>query len=71
MAQIVVAVESAVVTVNGIARAVRKGDAWSAAADIVKARPDLFSADPVHARGYTVEQATRAPGERSAARRGR
>ena len=66
-----VAVESAAVNVDGVMRAVRKGDAWSADADVVKARPDLFTADPSHARGWAPERATRAPGERSAARRGR
>ena len=71
MGSIVVAVESATVNVGGIIRAVRKGDAWSAEADVVKAHPDLFTADPSQARGWTPEQATRAPGERSSARRGR
>lgn len=63
-ARIVVAVESAAVSVGGTVRAVRKGDAWSADADVVHARPDLFTDDPSSARGGRVESATRAPGER-------
>jgi hypothetical protein len=42
-----------------------RGEAWDAEADIVKLRPDLFTADrlTIHDdRG--VERATRAPGEK-------
>lgn len=63
-ARIVVAVESAAVIVDGTVRAVRKGDAWSADADVVRARPDLFTDNPAKARGGRIEAATRAPGER-------
>jgi len=63
-AGIVVAVESAAINVDGTVRAVRKGDAWAANADVVRARPDLFTDDPARAKGGRVEAATRAPGER-------
>jgi hypothetical protein len=53
----------------------RRGDAWHADHPLVMARPDLFSTDPleVHPRGWVsavVEQATEAPGERRATKRG-
>jgi hypothetical protein len=52
---------------------IRKGEAWDAADPIVVANPSLFSADAALARRTTprevVEQSTRAPGEKSRARR--
>ena len=51
---------------------VRKGEAWNADDPIVRANPTLFSSDPGRARGVSpdvVEQSTRAPGEKSNARR--
>ena len=78
MSGIVIALQSATVATPGsrYPTTVRKGEAWAADAVIVKAHPGLFSADPSHAkgaapvaRGEVVEQATRAPGERSRARR--
>lgn len=45
-------------------------DTWAADDPFVKARPDLFSADPIvvaHSTGFdpsAVERATRAPGEK-------
>jgi hypothetical protein len=53
----------------------RENDPWDADDPLVKARPGLFSDDPVkvmrtvHA-APVVEQATRAPGERRNTRRG-
>lgn len=78
MESIVVAVESSTVSVGGGRPvAVRKGEAWAADSDVVKAAPGLFSTDPARARGRvtapagpaSVEQSTRRPGERSSARR--
>jgi hypothetical protein len=55
---------------------IRKGEAWDADDPIVKANPSLFSTDPGNARTTAlrpaerpVEQATKAPGEKSRARR--
>ena len=56
---------------------VRRGEAWDAADPIVKANPSLFSADATRARttvprtskNRPVESSTRAPGEKSRARR--
>lgn len=52
---------------------VRRGEAWDADDPVVLANPSWFSADPSAARATAqrevVEQATRAPGERSRARR--
>jgi hypothetical protein len=41
----------------------RRGDAWDAGAQIVKAHPHLFEDEPANVLGR-VERATRAPGER-------
>lgn len=73
MEGIVVAVTNTVVRVDGVAVPLRKGDAWAASAAVVQQHPGMFSADPSAARGGPgpVEQATRAPGERSNARRAR
>lgn len=52
---------------------IRRGEAWDADDPIVRANPSLFSDDPGRARvsvlREVVEQATRAPGEKSRARR--
>jgi hypothetical protein len=52
---------------------IRRGEAWNADDPVVINNPSLFSADGRLARGTAprevVEQATRAPGERSRARR--
>ena len=75
---IVVALSSATVATPGsrYPTTVRKGEAWASDAEIVKAHPSLFTADPSHAKGAApvaraevVEQSTRAPGEKSRARR--
>lgn len=72
---IVVALANSVVS-NGTRQpiVIRRGEAWAADDPIVTANPSLFSADPAQARisrgrGEVVEQATRAPGEKSRARR--
>ena len=69
---IVVALVDSVVS-NGTRQptVLRKGEAWSADDPVVRAHPGLFSADPGKARASErpVEQATRAPGEKSRARR--
>jgi hypothetical protein len=71
---IVVALRDSMVG-NGTRRPVviRRGEAWDADDPIVLANPSIFSADPAAARGTAprevVEQATRAPGEKSRARR--
>lgn len=73
MEGIVVAITSAAIRVDGVVVTIRKGDAWAASAPVVQQHPGMFSADQSAARGGTapVEQATRAPGERSNARRTR
>jgi hypothetical protein len=53
---------------------IRKGEAWDADDPIVVAHPELFTTDARTARrstprGEVVEQSTRAPGEKSRARR--
>ena len=55
---------------------IRKGEAWNADDPVVLANPSLFSTDPRRARGTAqrsheeiVEQKTKAPGEKSRARR--
>lgn len=56
---------------------VRKGEAWDGGDPIVKANPSLFSSDAARARSSVlrnskdrpVEQSTKAPGEKSRARR--
>lgn len=78
---IVVAVTSGTVRLDGQSIAIRKGEAWNAQSPVVREHPDMFSSDPQRALGgelgaasdveRPVEQATRAPGERSGARRGR
>lgn len=74
---IVVALNNSVIP-NGTRQpvVVRRGEAWDADDPVVKANPSMFSADPAAARqtrlrsrDEVVEQATRAPGERSRARR--
>jgi hypothetical protein len=77
MSGIVVALTDSMVG-NGTRQPVviRKGEAWDGSDPIVKANPSLFSSDPPRARRTTpreevVEQATRAPGEKSRARRAR
>lgn len=73
MAGIVVAIVNSMVASGGRQPTViRKGEAWDADSPVVKAHPDLFSTDPSRARGTErrpVEQSTRAPGEKSRARR--
>ena len=58
---------------------VRKGSHWPADDPVVKAHPDLFSADPRFGLNYSVEPdgfdapaetATKAPGEKRQTRRG-
>jgi hypothetical protein len=56
---------------------IKRGEAWDADDPIVVANPSLFTADPGRARSTTgrkpsptVEQTTRAPGEKSRTRRG-
>lgn len=69
---IVVAVNTANVSCGGRRWHVQRGSAWAADDPVVKAHPDLFTAEAganVH-RSVPVEQATRAPGERRATRRG-
>jgi hypothetical protein len=76
---IVIALQSATVSTPGsrYPTNVRKGEAWSSDSDIVKAHPDMFTADASRAKGAperkpqpaVVEQSTRAPGEKSRARR--
>lgn len=76
MSEIVMALANVTVVHDGVAINIRKGEAWAAKAPVVTAHPDLFTADPGKARGATrtpdrpVEAATRAPGEKSRARRG-
>lgn len=72
---IVIALADSVVA-NGTRQptVIRKGEAWDADDPIVTANPSLFSADAAHARVSVsrrpvVEQSTKAPGERSRARR--
>jgi hypothetical protein len=74
---IVVALQNAMVG-NGTRQPVviRRGEAWDADDPIVTANPSLFSAEPTsarttvqRAREQVVEQSTRAPGEKSRARR--
>lgn len=72
---IVVALTDSVVA-NGTRQptVVRKGEAWDASDPIVKANPSLFSSDAGRARATVaraevVEKSTRAPGEKSNARR--
>jgi hypothetical protein len=55
---------------------ISRGEAWDADDPIVKANPSLFTADPGKARTTVVrthdeivEQKTKAPGEKSRARR--
>lgn len=74
---IVVALTNSVVA-NGTRQptVVRKGEAWDADDPIVQTNPSLFSDDPAKARvtevrDVVVEQSTRAPGEKSQARRRR
>lgn len=76
MSGIVMALTNATVVHDGVAVNIRKGEAWDAAAPVVAAHRDLFTTDPARARGAVrkaadrpVEQATRAPGEKSRARR--
>lgn len=74
MAGIVVALTSSVVATGGRHPvAIRAGEAWDASSDVVRAHPDLFSTDPAKARGGSVprpvERSTKAPGERSTAKR--
>lgn len=76
MSGIVMALANVTVVHDGVAVSIRKGEAWDAASPIVAAHRDLFTTDPAKARGAArpagrpVEQATRAPGEKSRARRG-
>ena len=75
---IVVAVTDSMVA-NGSRQptVIRRGEAWDADDPVVVANPGLFSADPRRARmsqqrrDDVVEQATRAPGEKSRTRRAR
>jgi hypothetical protein len=67
-----IAIEGAVVSVNGDRIPVRAGEAWDANDPVVRLFPHLFSDDPAHLRRTTemvVEQATAAPGERRNVRR--
>jgi hypothetical protein len=75
---IVIALRSATVATPGsrYPTTVRAGEAWHSESDIVKAHPGLFSSDQSRAKGAPaarddrpVESATRAPGEKSRARR--
>ncbi len=77
MSGIVVAVTNSMVS-NGTRQPVviRRGEAWDADDPIVKANPSLFTGDAVKARtsvqrshAEIVEQKTKAPGEKSRARR--
>ena len=71
-------VDQPVTTETGISGYVRKGSHWHVDDPVVKAHPDLFSADPRYGLAYSVEpdgwdapveQATAAPGERRQTRR--
>jgi len=64
---------------TGVRGAVQKGSHWPADDPVVKAHPDLFSTDARYGLAYSVEpdgwdapveQATAAPGEKRATRRG-
>jgi hypothetical protein len=65
---------------TGASFTVRRGQHWSAEDAVVKEHPDQFSTDPRYGLAFSappaelaeppVEQATAAPGERRAVRRG-
>ena len=69
---IVVALDTANVSIDGERYHVTRGEAWDGSDPLVKAHPDLFGDDPGALRRTVapVEQATRAPGERRLTRRG-
>lgn len=77
MAGIVVAVQNAVVSSGSrVPVVIRKGEAWDSDSPVVREHPDMFSPEASRARGGArpaeerpVERATRAPGERSTAKR--
>lgn len=76
MKEIVVALQNTVVHSGGIAVVIRRGEAWAASSAVVREHPDVFTSDPSRARGGVVadrpvERETRAPGEKSNARRTR
>lgn len=80
---VVIATDTVNVTFGGQRMHIPRGTAWDAADPLVKQFPGLFSADDRHALRTQprkepdaggeppVERATRAPGERSPARRPR
>lgn len=70
---IVVAVETVNVSHNGQRYHIARGSAWAADDPLVKAYPSIFASEAgrhVHRTQPPVEQATRAPGEQRATRRG-
>jgi len=73
MSIVVALVDSVVANGTRQPTTIRRGEAWNADDPIVKANPSLFSRDAAKARvtvpRETVEQSTRAPGEKSSARR--
>lgn len=72
MSSIVVAVNTANVSMGDQRVHIERGTAWAADDPVVKAHPTLFTSDAgpnVYRSQAPVEQATRAPGERRATRR--
>lgn len=46
-----------------------RGEVWHATDPFVKANPDLFVESPPVVRGYVVESASKAPGEKRSTKR--